>query len=205
MSARETLAKNLSELMHKKGIDQNRLADDIGVSQSTISNWLQQKKYPRIDKIEILAKYFGVPKSKLTETKESLQAIPAIKVPVVSKISAGLPLYDDSNIIEYSHVPAHVNRKGRELFYLRVSGDSMNKEFSDGDLVLIEKDSPIENGQIGVVQVNGYNATVKRVRYDEDKIILYPESTNPDHLPQIYTLDDSVQCIGRVISVQKFY
>ncbi|MEH7963503.1 S24 family peptidase, partial [Staphylococcus pseudintermedius] len=53
--------------------------------------------------------------------------------------------------------------------------------------------------------VNGYNATVKRVRYSEDKIILLPESNNSDHLPQVYTNDDEIKVVGKVVSSMKFY
>ena len=81
----------------------------------------------------------------------------------------------------------------------------MDKEFKEGDLVLVEKDAPIEQGQIGVMLLNGYNATVKRVRYDNEKVILYPESYNSSHIPQVYNSSDEVSFIGRVISSQKFY
>ena len=60
----------------------------------------------------------------------------------------------------------------KEEFGLRVSGDSMNKIFDEGDVVVIEKDSIVENGQLGVVMINGYNGTVKRIRYNGDQIIL---------------------------------
>ena len=53
----------------------------------------------------------------------------------------------------------------------------MDKIFQDGDIVVVEKDSVVENGQLGVVMINGYNATVKRIRYNGDQIILIPEST----------------------------
>lgn len=81
----------------------------------------------------------------------------------------------------------------------------MNKEFKDGDLVLVEKDAPIENGQIGVILLNGYQATVKRVKYNNDQVILMPASTNDSHLPQFYNSDDDLTFIGRVVSSQKFY
>ncbi|AQL57083.1 hypothetical protein BVH56_05665 [Abyssicoccus albus] len=57
--------------MYKKNVDQNKLAKDIGVSQSSISQWLNMSKYPRIDRIEMLADYFNVMKSDLTEDKTS--------------------------------------------------------------------------------------------------------------------------------------
>lgn len=58
--------------MKENNITQVELSEVIGVSQSTISNWLKEIKYPRISKIQELANYFNVPKSRITEDK-SLQ------------------------------------------------------------------------------------------------------------------------------------
>lgn len=72
-SVRKTLAENLKEHMDNKNVTQKQLSEEIGVSQSTISNWLQELKYPRIGHIQQLADYFNVPKSALTERKEKRQ------------------------------------------------------------------------------------------------------------------------------------
>lgn len=69
-SARKILSENLQSLMKNKNIDQKELAEAIGVSQPTISNWLKETKYPRISKVEDMANYFNVPKSKITENQE---------------------------------------------------------------------------------------------------------------------------------------
>ncbi|EJE4540903.1 transcriptional regulator, partial [Staphylococcus pseudintermedius] len=165
------------------------------------------KTYPRIDKIELLANYFNVNKSDLVEdkTKQQIDTLPVTAIPVVAKISAELPIYTEENIIEYTYISTQMTRGGKELFGLKVSGDSMDKEFREDDVVIVEKDTIVENGQIGVVNVNGYNATVSRVRYSEDKIILLPESNNSDHLPQIYSNDNEIKIVGKVVSSMKFY
>lgn len=62
-----TLAQNLQRLMDEKGVDRNKLCDDLGLKYVTVSSWLEAKKYPRVDKIEMLANYFGVSKAHLTE------------------------------------------------------------------------------------------------------------------------------------------
>ena len=67
--SKEVFAKNLRKYMESKGITQKELAEKIGVSAPTMNDWLQAKKYPRIDKIEKLADYFGVLKSDLIEEK----------------------------------------------------------------------------------------------------------------------------------------
>jgi transcriptional regulator with XRE-family HTH domain len=67
--SKEVFAKNLRKYMESRGITQKELAEKIGVSAPTMNDRLQAKKYPRIDKIEKLADYFGVLKSDLIEEK----------------------------------------------------------------------------------------------------------------------------------------
>ena len=64
---KETFAKNLAYYVKRSGKDQRVIAEDIGVAPSTFNEWIKGKKYPRIDKIEILANYFGILKSSLIE------------------------------------------------------------------------------------------------------------------------------------------
>ncbi|MCO4326116.1 helix-turn-helix domain-containing protein [Staphylococcus agnetis] len=66
-SARKILSENLEQLMKERNITQVELSEAISVSQSTVSNWLKESKYPRISKIQELADYFNVPKSRITE------------------------------------------------------------------------------------------------------------------------------------------
>lgn len=69
-SARKILSENLEQLMKQNNITQIELSEAIGVSQSTISNWIKEVKYPRIGKVEELAEYFNVPKSRITERQD---------------------------------------------------------------------------------------------------------------------------------------
>ena len=64
---KEVFAKNLSYYLNRFGRDQREVAEAIGVAPSTFNEWMRAKKYPRIDKIEMLANYFGVLKSDLIE------------------------------------------------------------------------------------------------------------------------------------------
>ena len=66
---KETFAKNLSYYVDKTGKSQKELAEVAGVAPSTFNDWMKAKKYPRIDKIEILANYFRILKSDLIEEK----------------------------------------------------------------------------------------------------------------------------------------
>lgn len=64
---KEVFASNLSYYLKRCGRDQKEVAEIVGVAPSTFNEWVKAKKYPRIDKIEILANYFGVLKSDLIE------------------------------------------------------------------------------------------------------------------------------------------
>ena len=64
---KEIFAKNLSFYLGRSGKDQKEVAEVVGVAPSTFNEWMKAKKYPRIDKIEILANYFGILKSDLIE------------------------------------------------------------------------------------------------------------------------------------------
>ena len=67
---KEIFAKNLRYYSDRSGKTQKELADIAGVATSTYNDWLKAKKYPRIDKIEILANLFHILKSDLIEEKE---------------------------------------------------------------------------------------------------------------------------------------
>ena len=66
---KETFAKNLAYYLRIQGKEQKEVANDLGVAPSTFNEWVKGKKYPRIDKIELLANYFKIKKSDLIENK----------------------------------------------------------------------------------------------------------------------------------------
>lgn len=67
--SKEVFAKNLTYYMEQSGKNQKELAQVAGVSAPTLNEWIKAKKFPRIDKIQRLADYFGVLKSDLIEEK----------------------------------------------------------------------------------------------------------------------------------------
>lgn len=67
---KEIMARNIKRLMELKGKDRNEICKDLGFKYTTFTDWINAKTYPRIDKIELMADYFGVLKSDLVEEKE---------------------------------------------------------------------------------------------------------------------------------------
>lgn len=64
-------SKNLQRLMASKDVSRKDIANYLGISYFTVSDWVNGKKYPRMDKVELLARYFGVLKSDLIEDKNN--------------------------------------------------------------------------------------------------------------------------------------
>ena len=71
---KEIFAENLRYYIEKSGKSQKQLAAIVDVARSTFNDWATAKKYPRIDKIEILANYFGIQKSDLIEERKEKPA-----------------------------------------------------------------------------------------------------------------------------------
>ena len=77
---KEIFAKNLTYYIKRHGKEQKEVADAIGVPSSTFNNWVKGNKYPRIDKIEMLANYFGIMKSDLIEEHNESKATKTISI-----------------------------------------------------------------------------------------------------------------------------
>lgn len=206
-----TKEKDLKRLMEIKSGSVKAFSEEVGLAYTTVRSILERGVFnAKVENVIKICKgldikpedLMGIEKSKV---ESSIDTLPVKKIPVVSQISAGLPIYSEENLVDYIYFSKEKLSDDKEEFGLKVSGDSMNKVFDEGDVVVIEKDSIVENGQLGVVMINGYNGTVKRIRYNNDQIILIPESNNPNHYPQVYNKNDEVKIVGRVVASVKTF
>lgn len=208
-------SERLFKLIKENNTDINMLAKILGIkSKSTIYRYMNGEMSPKITTIKYLAEYFNVneiwlmgydvpmERQKVESNVFPTTDIPE-KVPVVGKISAGLPILATENIEGYEFAPSSQIKKGYTYFYLRVQGDSMNLKFSEGDIVLIQRQDTLENDEIGAILVDGNDATVKKYKFENGLVILEPMSTNPENTVQIYNPKKiNIQIIGKVISYQ---
>ena len=139
--------------------------------------------------------------SKLPDTLQALDLGTFHRIPILGRVSAGLPLYAEQHIEGYTVTDLN---GGAEYFALTVRGDSMNAiGICDGYRVLVRRQDEVENGQVAVVMVGDEDATVKRVYATGTTVTLMPQSTNPAHQPQIYDpAKTPVRIIGRVVRVE---
>ena len=124
--------------------------------------------------------------------------------PVYGQISAGQPNWAEENI--EGRIPIDTNLMDivnpEEHFFLRVNGESMNKVVKNGAFALIHKQDSVENGEIAVVLVNGYDATLKKFTKKGNIVVLEPESNvtnDPDIKTQIYDKTTPIKILGKYV------
>lgn len=213
----ENFSTRLQKAMYLRNIKASELSEKANIPKSAISQYLSglyEAKQKTIFKLanvlnvsEAWLMGLNVPMEKesreIENKNNSLTIDMAVKIPVIGRISAGLPILAVENIEGYEFAPASKIKKGFDYFYLRVQGDSMNLKFNDGDIVLVQKQDTLENDEIGVILVNGDDATVKKYKSENGLVILEPMSSNPEHAVQIYNPQKiSIRIIGKVISYQ---
>ena len=183
-----------------------RVSKDTGIAASTFSDWKSGRSVPKLDKIKIIADYFGVSlESMLSGARDEFVikgsvVSPAEKgkrIAIIGEIRAGSPIITNESVQGYEY--AEVS-DAEEYFYLRVQGDSMkNIGMVEGSLVLFHKQQYAEDGDIVACLVGGDSATVKRFRRSKKNILLVPE--NEEYMPIKLSTDDFESGDARILGV----
>lgn len=118
-------------------------------------------------------------------------------VPLVGRIAAGSPILAEEDIQEIYPLPTEL--VGNDpVFMLDVRGDSMiDAGIFDGDYVVVRRQATANNGQLVAALVSDEEATVKRFRRKDGRVIL--EAENPAYAPMVFT--EGVEILGIVVAV----
>ena len=116
-------------------------------------------------------------------------------VPLVGRVTAGMPILAVENIEDYLVLPQSMLGKD-DLFCLRVQGESMIEAgILDGDIVVLRQQDSAENGDI-VIALVGDEATLKRIFYEDGRVRLQPENSAMD---PIYV--DRADVLGKLVAL----
>ena len=208
------IQKNLRDLRRVYGVTQRDVAEVVGLSPQAVSAWEHGRNMPDVLQLEALADHFGftvsafvqedgVARSHGLPAAESPSVYTATtKAPLYGRIAAGKPMPADA-VEDSFWVPPAVLQEHPRGFYLRVEGESMNRVIPDGSLAFVDPDCDVRNGDIGALHVNGDDATIKRVMRGSTKLMLVPESFDPEFHDTVFDLNDpkaeTVTIIGRVV------
>ena len=84
-----TMAKNIKYYMEAQGKSRNEVCEAINVAYTTFADWVNAVTYPRIDKIETMANYFGITKAQLVEEHSTLDELSCYSYPIIGEVAAG--------------------------------------------------------------------------------------------------------------------
>lgn len=196
----------LEYLRKERELSQNDIGNILGITSQAVGLYEKEKRDIPNEYLIKLATYFGVSidyilgKSDIRNTNIS-NSKQFYMCPVYGKISAGIPNWAEECLEGY--LPIDPNMFGiinpEECFFLKVDGESMNKEIRNGAYALIRKQDIVNDGEIAAVLVNGFEATLKRFSRQGDFIILEPMSTDKSFKMQIYDKNTNIKILGKYI------
>ena len=201
------IADNIRAIRDKYDLTQRELADVAGVTENAVSKWENGYSEPRMGAIERIAACYGLKKSNIIEDGGMSRPTPTpdgyVEVPLYGSIAAGTPI-EMLPTDDVHPIPVIVRDKSPDAFLLKVRGESMNRVLPDGCYALIDPAKTVEcDGKPYAVCVNGYDATIKRVRKLANGYELVPDSTDPTYQAKLYNYNvedtEKITVIGRVV------
>lgn len=199
--------KYLKKLRADNHYTQSKLALLLGVSRSTISMWEIGSSEPDNEALTKIAELFNVSIDSLLGRKFDNNIEPislpknVIKIPVLGRIPAGVPLEAIEDVLEYVEISEELTRGGKEFFALKIQGDSMYPEYLSGDIVIFEVSPTCETGDDCAVMVNGDDATFKRIERKENGIMVKP--LNPEYETTFFTNEEIETKPVRILGIAR--
>lgn len=166
-----TFSERLREILELKDIKPSKLAELVDINKSTISQYLNGEYEPKRNRIELFAKTLNVNEAWLIgydvemtrdkqakrEEKSNIDMSTIINgdefamIPLYNSISAGYGS-EETEFLEMIGIPGLKNPQ--ECFAVRVKGDSMEDKIEEGSIIIVRRDTIIENGEIGAFSYN---------------------------------------------------
>ena len=192
---------NLNRLLNETHKSQIEVASAIGISQQTFNTWTRGIAFPRMDKVQLLADFFGVGKDYLIERQKPYDPVPRLSkyIYLLGRVAAGSPIFAEDNITGELDVPVEWAKKD-EYYGLKVKGNSMEPKISNGDIVIIHNQEDAESGEIVIATINGDDAVCKRLMKYGETILL--RSFNSEYDDIDVTANQDFKIWGKVLEVR---
>lgn len=213
----KTTAERIKEGMEIRNLKQTDLVEMTGISKGALSSYISGRYVPKQNNIYLISKALDVSESWLmgndvpmerqiysssTVNVSNIYPIELKRFPMLGEIACGKPKYTNED--RESYIMAGTDIKAD--FCLKAKGDSMiNARIHDGDIVFIQKQDTVENGEIAAVIVNNDSeATLKRFFYYQEKSLLILKPENSAYEDQIYQGEElnQVHVLGKAIAFQ---
>ena len=207
-----TFAERLKIARKKAGISQKEFADQLGLNARTYASYERGERDISTALLLNICNTLKISSDELLGNTASDPApsnispyIPGelVPIPVIGRVAAGYHCLADQNIESFALADPKSIIDGYDYFWLRVTGDSMEPDIQDGDLVLVRVQESAESGDCVVVIVDEEDGLVKHIEYGKDFVTLI--SNNPSYAPRIFVRENAnrVRIVGKVIELKR--
>lgn len=209
--SREEYIKNL---IAQSGRNIKEFASDVDIPYTSMLSMLKNLGGTAIDSVMKICKGLNITVEHLDKAAQegtlALNTTPynpssMVPIPVIGKVAAGVTCLAETNIETYMLADVTNLNRNYDYAWLRVTGDSMEPFILDGDYVLVQMQSMVNNGDIAVVIINGDDGLVKKILLEKDCITLI--SSNPYYPPRKFIKEEmnEVRIFGKVIESKRIF
>lgn len=209
LTDRQLIGKRIKERREAKGLTLEQVAFAIDKTFPTVAKY-ESGEIKNIDimvistiadmtdtDIDYLLLKINTPKKQYNNANNQKYT----RIPVLGRIPAGIPIEMIEDVIDYEDISEDMLKGGKEYFALKVTGNSMEPKYLDGDVLIVLKSEDCESGQDAIIAVNGFDATFKRVFKTEQGITLQP--LNNEYMPVFYSNEDVKSKPVKILGVVK--
>lgn len=164
------MLENLRAIRRERGMTQQDVADRLGISRQSLSNYENGNRQPEYALLCAMAELLRCPVSRLMGFSGAYESAGA-RIPILGTVKGGFNRRAEQEFEGYEVADVAAPD---EYFFLRVTGDSMAPQIQEGDLALVHSQESLVSGEIGVVLLEDDEATVKRVVFSGKSVILQP-------------------------------
>lgn len=204
------LAENIRKFRTDADLTQAKLADLVGVTRATVTQWETGWSQPRMGAVEKLSEVLGVSMSELVDGSNIKRVPGAITpteprkayLPLLGKVHAG-DAQEPQVLDERISLPYEVWERHRDGYFLQVEGQCMSKIYPEGSYILIDPAQRPVNGSIAVVSIDGADYVMRRLYKGSSVLVLSPDSWEAGYEDIVISGDDhTVEFVGSVVWFQ---
>ena len=217
-----TLGEIIKKYRKDNGLSMDAFSEKSGISKAYIS-LLEKNKHPKTGKsitpsIQCIKQaadamnidfnlLFSKIDSDVTLTAENkTHKIKGVRIPILGFVRAGIPIDAIEEIIGWEEITPELASTG-DFFCLEIKGDSMTPQIADVDIVVVRQQPDVESGEVGIVIVNGDEATCKKIiKYDESRsigLVSFNTSYDPMYFSETDIIEKPVAIIGKVVELRR--
>lgn len=170
----------------------------LGFSNGVIRHW--DTASPKVSFLLKICEHFNVSLDYLVRGSST-----GVLVPVLGNVQAGVPVQAVENVLGWEELSSNIPNIA-DYFALRVRGASMEPKLFEGDTVIVRKQSVVDNGQIAVVLIDGEDATLKQIKFDDTGIWIIgfnKEVFKPIHYNSKDILQGRINILGLAVEVRR--